>query len=56
MVIPVSSVPCERGFSMQNRVKTKQRLGLTDVHVDSLMLVAMEGPKLEGTKTSAVIH
>ena len=55
-VIPGSSVLCERGFSMQNHVKTKQRSRVMDVHVHNVMLIAMKGPMLEGTETSAVIH
>ena len=35
--------------------KKNQRSHLTDVHVDNLMLIATEGPRLEGTETSAVI-
>ena len=45
-MIPVSSVPCERGFSVQNRVKTKMRSRLTDTHIDNLMLIAIEAPNL----------
>ena len=44
--IPVSIVPCERGFSVQNRIKRLDRSRLTDRHVDNLMLIAMEGPLL----------
>ena len=40
-MIPVSSVPCERVFSVQNRVKTKMQSRLTDTHDDNLMLIAM---------------
>ena len=43
LAIPVSSVPCERGFSAQNRVKKADRSRLTDEHVDNLMLMAVEG-------------
>ena len=43
LVIPVLSVPCERGFSMQNQIKTKGHSRLSDKHVDCdcLMLLAM---------------
>ena len=44
LVIPVSSVPCERGFSCQNRIKTARRSRLSDDNVDNLMLLSMEGP------------
>ena len=44
LAIPVSSVPCERGFSLQNRVKTYQRSRLSDCSVDNEMLLSMEAP------------
>ena len=44
LVIPVSSVACERGFSLQNCVKTYQRSRLSDCSVDNEMLLSMEGP------------
>ena len=53
-VIPIDSVPCEHGFSM-SLSENKRAIRLMDVHVDNLMLIAMEGPKLEVTETSAVI-
>ena len=43
-VIPVSSVACERGFSLQNCVKTYQRSRLSDCSVDNEMLLSMEVP------------
>ena len=47
LVIPVSSVPCERGFSVQNQIKTKGRSRLSDKHVDCLMLLAMYDANVE---------
>ena len=49
LTIPVSSVPCERGFSWQNNIKTADRSRLTDAHVDTLMTIGMEGPRLAGS-------
>ena len=40
VVIPVSSVPAERGFSLQNRIKTADRSRLEDVKVTRLMRIA----------------
>ncbi|XP_070184089.1 uncharacterized protein C17orf113-like [Littorina saxatilis] len=45
MTIPVSSVPCERGFSVQNAIKTQSRARLGDTTTDNLMLISMQGPK-----------
>ena len=42
--LPVSSVPCERGFSLQNAIKTPERSRLTDKKVDNLMLLSREAP------------
>lgn len=44
LVIPVSSVDCERGFSQQNLIRTKHRTRLLIQTLDSLMRVAMNGP------------
>ena len=49
LAIPVSSVPCERGFSLQNHIKTSQRSRLTGRNVDNLMLLSMEGPEWKAT-------
>ena len=43
-VIPVSSVPCERGFSVQNRVKNCRRNRLNEDVVNDLMMITMQGP------------
>lgn len=47
LVIPVSSVLCERGFSTQNRIKNTRRSRLTDEHVDNLMLISIHGPPIQ---------
>ena len=46
-VIPVSSVPCERSFRVQNRIKTRLRLRLSAKHGDNLMMLAMHAPRLQ---------
>ncbi|XP_026099534.1 zinc finger protein 862-like [Carassius auratus] len=45
-VIAVSSVPAERGFSLQNRIKTKQRSRLAENKVARLMRIANCGETL----------
>ena len=42
--IPFSSVECERGFSRQNQIKTKNRNSLTTDTLDMLMRISLEGP------------
>ena len=37
MIIPVSTVPCARGFSVQNRIKTHGRNHLNEGRVSNLM-------------------
>ena len=47
LVLPVSSVPCERGFSAANRIKTKLRNRLQVTSVDMLLRIAIEGPPID---------
>ncbi|KAH3897370.1 hypothetical protein DPMN_021558 [Dreissena polymorpha] len=37
----MSSVVCEHGFSLQNRIKVKLRTALTPANLDTLMKLAM---------------
>ena len=39
------SVECERGFSRQNQIKTKNRNSLTTDTLDRLMRISLEGPE-----------
>ena len=41
MVFPASSVDCERGFSVQNHIKTKNRNRLASKHLDVLVRVRL---------------
>ncbi|GBC38152.1 zinc finger protein 862-like [Rhizophagus irregularis DAOM 181602=DAOM 197198] len=43
--IPFSSVECERGFSRQNKIKTKDRNSLATNTLDMLMCISLEGPE-----------
>jgi hypothetical protein len=45
LVVPVSSVDCERGFSRQNLIKTKLRNRLSTVALGHQMMIALEGPE-----------
>ena len=42
LVIPVSSVSCERGFSLQKRVKPYQHSQLLDCSVDNELMLSMK--------------
>lgn len=46
LCIPVSSVECERGFSLQNRIKVKFRTSLTPENLDTLMKLS-SGPAVD---------
>jgi hAT family C-terminal dimerisation region len=46
LCIPVTSVECERAFSLQNRLKTKLRNRLGEDRVNVLMKLSM-GPPIE---------
>ena len=46
LCVPVTSVACERGFSLQNKIKVKARTSLNPESLDTLMKLA-KGPELE---------
>uniref|UniRef100_A0A8C6STB8 HAT C-terminal dimerisation domain-containing protein n=1 Tax=Neogobius melanostomus TaxID=47308 RepID=A0A8C6STB8_9GOBI len=46
LVIPVSSVAAERGFSLQNKIKTALRSRLTETKTQTLMTIASVSPAL----------
>ncbi|KAG1653606.1 Transmembrane protein C17orf113 [Nymphon striatum] len=43
-IIPVSSAPCERGFSVQNSIKTAVRNRLNPKNLNRLMFIKLQGP------------
>lgn len=45
LVLPVTSVPCERGFSTQNRIKSNFRNSLNNKNLDILMRISELGPE-----------
>lgn len=47
LTAPLTSVPCERGFSSQNRIKTKSRAKIDNDRVTKLIRVMEEGPEIE---------
>ncbi|MFI0416641.1 MAG: hAT transposon family protein, partial [Candidatus Thiodiazotropha sp.] len=47
LVIPVSSAPCERGFSVQNALKTKVRNRLNPERLNRLMFIKLIGPDID---------
>ena len=47
IVIPVSSAPCERGFSVQNSIKNKVRNKLNPTRLNRLMFIKLVGPDIE---------
>jgi hypothetical protein len=44
ITIPVSSVPCERGFSTQNRIISKFRTKINNDTLNDLMRISEDGP------------
>jgi ribosomal protein L40E len=44
-VIPMTSVKCERGFSTQNRIKSKLRTSMKSKTLDDLMRIVEDGPE-----------
>ncbi|KAH7332329.1 hypothetical protein KP509_20G082300 [Ceratopteris richardii] len=47
LVLPISSIPCERGFSKQNIIKTDRRQHLKVDTLDMLMRISMLGPSCD---------
>ncbi len=47
LVIPVSSVAAERGFSLQNNIKTAMRSRLSEANVQNLMTIASAATSLD---------
>ena len=42
--IPLNSAACERGFSVQNNIKTKSRNRLGGERLDEIMRIRINGP------------
>ena len=47
VLIPMSSVPCERGFSTQNRILTRFRTRLSTQALNDLMRISEDGPSFK---------
>jgi len=47
LVLPLSSVDCERGFSSQNAIKTKLRNAMSTNTLQDLMTISICGPPIE---------
>ena len=47
LVLPVSTVDCERCFSVMKRVKTTLRNKMSTTTLDSLLRIRIEGPESE---------
>jgi len=52
----VTSVECERGFSLQNRLKTKFRCSLKPESVDKLMKICQLGPSVDAYSPAPAIN
>jgi len=55
LCVPVTSVECERAFSLQNRIKTKLRNRLGEERVDLLMRISM-GPSIDTFEHNAAVR
>lgn len=57
LCVPVTSVECERAFSLQNRIKTKLRNRLGEERIDLLMRISMgPGPSVESFEYKAAVR
>lgn len=55
LCVPVTSVACERGFSLQNKIKVKARTSLNPESLETLMKLAV-GPTIEEFPYERAIH
>ncbi|XP_071154595.1 zinc finger protein 862-like [Mytilus edulis] len=46
ILIPISSVPCERGFSTQNRILSRLRTSMSNMVLKDLMMISENGPHI----------
>ena len=44
LVVPLNSASCERGFSCQNKIKTKTRNRLGEGQLERMMKITINGP------------
>ena len=56
VVLPLQTADVERGFSVQNQIKTKLRNQLTPTMVNKLMMVCIEGGHHKTFDFDAVIE
>jgi hypothetical protein len=56
LCIPVSSVPCERGFSLQNRIKTKARASLSTESLSMLIKLGLGPDVASFNYAAAAVH
>lgn len=47
LLVPMTSVQCERGFSTQNRIKSKFRTRLNNKSLNDLMRISEDGPHIK---------
>ena len=55
LIIPAHSADCQRAFSVQNMIKTKQRSKLHIETLDWLMRISLNGPELENMKFASAM-
>ncbi|CAM4696780.1 unnamed protein product [Leuciscus chuanchicus] len=55
LILPVSAAQCERGFSVQKRIKSDIRSSLHPKTVEDLIRISVEGPPLEAFDASASV-
>ena len=47
LTLPMSSVNCERGFSVMKLIKTRLRNSLKQDTLEHVMMIAIEGPEMK---------
>ena len=56
LIAPVHTAECERGFSVQNQIKTALRNRLSETKMDELSAVSILGPQLKHFDANAALQ
>ena len=56
LVLPVSTVDCERGFSAMKIIKTRLRNRLSEKNMQHAMMIAIEGPTIDRFNFEAALN
>ncbi len=56
MALPIGTASVERSFSQMKLIKTRLRSKLSDLNLEHLMKIAIEGPNLSDVNFMEILH